>query len=145
MPGQGTPSGGGRSILAGRSSPPAAFALQWCCMSRHEWFFREHGHLLRDRLLYLHNPTFGNPAWAAAELRVLVVRLSSFRDVDRSSTHLVLARELRRDLRGSFVDLAFLPVPEDRALLERHGVPLLVGTQSHRTLEEFDLVLVSNS
>jgi len=114
-------------------------------MPRHEWFFREHGHLLRDRLLYLPNPTFANPAWADAELRVLVVRLSSFRDVDRSSTHLVLARELRRSLPAAFVDLAFLPVPEDRALLERHGVPLLAGMQSHRTIEEFDLVLVSTS
>jgi hypothetical protein len=114
-------------------------------MPRHEWFFREHGHLLRDRLLYLPNPTFGNPGWAEAELRVLVARLSSFRDVDRSSTHLVLARELRRDLPRAFVDLAFLPVPEDRALLERHGVPLLVGTQSHRAIEEFDLVLASTA
>ncbi|MCX7029970.1 MAG: radical SAM protein [Spirochaetes bacterium] len=114
-------------------------------MPRHEGFFREHGHLLRDRLLYLPNPTFGNPAWADAELRVLVVRLSSFRDVDRSSTHLVLAREIRRGLERAFVDLAFLPVPDDRALLERHGVPLLAGTQSHRTIEEFDLVLVSTS
>jgi len=114
-------------------------------MSRHEWFFREHGHLLRDRLLYLPNPTFANPPWADADLRVLVVRLSSFRDVDRSSTHLVLARELRRRLPGAFVDLAFLPVAEDRARLERHGMPLLAGTQSHRTIEEFDLVLVSTS
>lgn len=114
-------------------------------MARYEWFFREHGHLLRDRQLYLSNPTFGNPAWADADLRVLVVRLSSFRDVDRSSTHLVLARELRRGLPRGFVDLAFLPVPEDRALLERGGVPFLIGTQSHRPVEEFDLVLVSNS
>ncbi len=114
-------------------------------MPRNEWFFREQGHLLRDRLLYLPNPTFANPAWADADLRVLVVRLSSFRDVDRSSTHLVLARELRRDLPGAFVDLAFLPVPEDRALLERHGMPLMAGTQSHRAVEEFDLVLASTS
>jgi radical SAM superfamily enzyme YgiQ (UPF0313 family) len=132
--------------MKGSSSFPWLIqALQWGRMPRHEWFFREHGHLLRDRLLYLPNPTFSNPAWADAELRVLVVRLSSFRDVDRSSTHLVLARELRRDLPGAFVDLAFLPVPEDRALMERHGVPLLVGIQSHRTIEEFDLVLVSTS
>lgn len=114
-------------------------------MPRHEWFFREHGHLLRDRLLYLPNPTFANPAWADADLRVLVARLSSFRDVDRSSTHLVLARELRGALPRAFVDLAFLPVPEDRALLERHGVPPLIGTQSHRAVEEFDLVLASTS
>lgn len=114
-------------------------------MARHAWFFREHGHLLRDRLLYLPNPTFGNPAWADADLRVLVARLSSFRDVDRSSTHLVLARELRRAVPHAFLDLAFLPVPEDRALFERHGIPFLVGTQSHRAVDEFDLVLVSNS
>jgi hypothetical protein len=125
--------------------PPLQRRYSGAGMSRHEWFFREHGHLLRDRLLYLPNPTFGNPAWSDAELRVLVVRLSSFRDVDRSSTHLVLARELRRDLPGAFVDLAFLPVPEDRALMERHGLPLLAGTQSHRTIEEFDLALVSTS
>ena len=80
--------------------------------------------------LYLPNPTFGNPAWADADQRVLVVRLSSFRDVDRSSTHLVLARELRLGLPRVFVDLAFLPVAgrpcpartPRRALPGRHAV-----------------------
>jgi hypothetical protein len=134
-----------KQLKAASPSPAPTAALQSGCMPRNEWFFREHGHLLRDRLLYLPNPTFANPAWSEAGLRALVVRLSSFRDVDRSSTHLVLARELRRGLPDAFVDLAFLPVPEDRALLERHGVPLLVGTQSHRTIEEFDLVLASTS
>ena len=91
------------------------------------------------------NPTFANPSWGAAPLRLLIVRLSTFADVERSTPHLFLAREIRREMPGAFIDMAFLPCPADQALLREHGVPLCIGTQSHRSLDEFDLVLVSNS
>ena len=41
--------------------------------------------------------------------------------------------------------MAFLPRPADAEALAAAGLPLVIGTQSHRPLREFDLVLVSNS
>lgn len=100
---------------------------------------------LRDYRLYLPNPTFGNPAWEKSGCRVLVLRLSPFNDVQRSTPHLFLAREVRAALPDAFIDMAFLPRPADAAALAGAGMPMIVGTQSHRTLREFDIALVSNS
>ena len=76
---------------------------------------------------------------------MLIVRLSPFADVERSTPHLFLAREIRTALPDAFVDMAFLPRDEDARLLEEAGLPLLIGTQSHRGVGDFDLVFVSNS
>jgi Radical SAM superfamily/Radical SAM proteins, N-terminal len=100
---------------------------------------------LRDHRLFLPNPTFVNPAWEEASPRVLILRLSTFADVARSTPHLFLAGEARRGCPYAFIDMAFLPGPNDARLLEEAGLPLILGTQSHRTLESFDMVLVSNS
>jgi hypothetical protein len=91
------------------------------------------------------NPTFDNPGFHDAAYRVLIVRLSPFRDVDRSIPHLFLFQEVRRALPHAFVDLAFFPSTPDRALFDREGVPYLVGVQSLRSADEFDLVLISNA
>jgi len=90
------------------------------------------------------NPTFSNPDFQAASYRVLIVRLSPFRDVDRSISHLFLFQEVRRVLPRAFIDLAFFPSVGQRGLFEQEGVPYLIGVQSLRSAEEFDLVLVSN-
>ncbi len=108
-------------------------------------FFRGSLPSLRDAPLYRPNPTYGNPQWEARALGVLILRLSPFKDVERSTPHLFLSREVRRGVPGSFVDTAFLPPAGDRAALEESGLPLIIGTQSHRPLSDFDLLLVSNS
>jgi hypothetical protein len=108
-------------------------------------FFHESLHRLRDYRLFLPNPTFGNGPWESADFRVLVVRLSPFSDVERSSPHLFLAQETREALPEGYIDMAFLPEAADARTLRGAGLPLLVGTQSHRPLADFDLVLVSNS
>ena len=100
---------------------------------------------LRDYRLYLPNPTFGNPPWERAELRVLILRLSPFADVQKSTPHLFLAGEVRAAIPGAYIDLAFLPRPADAALLDAAGLPPILGTQSHRPLGEFQVVLVSNA
>jgi hypothetical protein len=74
---------------------------------------------------------FGNPDFAAAPLHVLIVRLSPFRDVDRSTSHLFLFDAVRRADPRAFIDFSFFP--------------LLTGIQSSRPAADFDLVLVSNS
>ena len=91
------------------------------------------------------NPTFDNPGFEDASYRVLIVRLSPFRDVDKSIPHLFLFQEVRRALPRAFVDLAFFPSTPDRALFDQEGIPYLVGVQSLRSADEFDLVLISNA
>jgi radical SAM superfamily enzyme YgiQ (UPF0313 family) len=101
--------------------------------------------LLQQAALYRPNPTFHNPAWGAAGFRVLIVRLSPFRDVDRSTPHLFLFQAVRRVLPDAYIDMAFFPPEHDRRRLQADGVPLLVGVQSWRSLQDFDVVLVSNA
>jgi hypothetical protein len=108
-------------------------------------FFHRSLHTLRDAPLFLPNPTFGNPSWEESDCRVLILRLSPFADVERSTPHLFLAREVRAALPRAFIDMAFLPGPSDARTLEDAGVPLVVGTQSWRGIADFDMVLVSNS
>ena len=116
-------------------------------MAHYETFFTHNWALLQQAALYhpRPNPTFANPAFAAAPFRALILRLSPFRDVDRSTPHLFLFQAVRRAVPGAYVDMAFFPPEHDRARFEAAGVPLIVGTQSWRGLEDFDAVLVSNA
>jgi radical SAM superfamily enzyme YgiQ (UPF0313 family) len=84
-----------------------------------------------------------NPAWESASLRVLIVRLSRYGDVDRSTPHLFLAQEARRAGTDILIDFCFLPGRDDAALLASHGVPPLYGCTTAAPVAEFDLVLVS--
>jgi len=109
-------------------------------------FFRKNRADLRQSFIHLpeSNPTFRGPSWDEADTRVLILRLSPYRDVDRSTPHLVLASEAAT-LPGCFADLGFFPSRSDRRILEENGVPLFLGLRSFRKIEDFDLVLVSNS
>ena len=91
------------------------------------------------------NPSFGNPPFAEADGRVLIVRLSPFRDASASLAHLFLFREARRAFPKGFIDLSFFPPAADRRVFDREGVPYLFGLQSLRPADEFELLLVSNS
>ncbi len=91
------------------------------------------------------NPTFRNPDFDAATARVLIVRLSPYRDVDRSTPHLFLYQAARRALPEAYVDFAFFPPEHDRARFAEAGVPFLVGVQSLHAARDFDLVLISNA
>lgn len=91
------------------------------------------------------NPTFGNPSFETAGLRVLIARLSPFRDVERSLPHLFLFDAVRRAVPDAYVDLAFFPPGDDRRRLLEAGVPLLHGIESLRPATDFDVVLVSNA
>ena len=100
---------------------------------------------LRDFRLFAANPSFANPSWEQASPRVLILRLSTFSDVERSTPHVFLAGEVRRQNASAYVDMAFLPQRDDQRMMAEAGLPLILGTQSHRPLQEFDVVLVSNS
>lgn len=116
-------------------------------MSDHTESIRQIFHRLQSVAPFLpfDNLTFGNPTFEAASTRVLIARLSPFRDVDRSIPHLFLFQEVRRALPDAFIDLAFFPPAADRELFEQESIPLLIGTQSLRSADEFDLVLISNA
>jgi radical SAM superfamily enzyme YgiQ (UPF0313 family) len=98
-----------------------------------------------EAFLPLGNPTYGNPSFQDAPYRVLIVRLSPFHDVDRSLPHLYLYQEARRALPHSYIDMAFFPARIERNLFIEASVPLLLGTQSHHTAADFDLVLLTNA
>lgn len=86
-----------------------------------------------------------NPDWDAARARILIVRLSPFKDVDRSSPHLVLFSECRAALPGAFIDFAFFPDKQDREILSARGLPWYYGLASGRFPGSFDLAMVSLS
>ena len=93
----------------------------------------------------------GNPAWAEARSRVLIARLSPFRDMDKSSSHLVLFAQARKSLPEAYIDLAFFPEKRDRDLLDSGGeegtkdLPYYYGLASQQSPADFDLILVSNA
>ena len=76
-------------------------------------------------------------------LRVLVTRLSTYEDTSLSVTHHYLYALI--SALGYYPDRAFLPPARDEALWSDHGVPWLVGVQSHRSAEDFGLVAISNA
>jgi radical SAM superfamily enzyme YgiQ (UPF0313 family) len=116
-------------------------------MSDYTDFVRQNLHRFQrcEAFLPLANPTFDNPDFHVAVYRVLIARLSPFQDVDRSIPHLLLAREVRQALPHAFIDMAFLPPAGDRDLFEQEAIPPLIGVQSLRSADEFDLVLISNA
>jgi hypothetical protein len=71
---------------------------------------------------------------------VLIVRLSPFRDVVKSTPHQFLYGECVRVLPDEAIDFAFLPTEKER----RIKGPLR-GMRTGRSAKDFDLLLVSNS
>ncbi|HUX41308.1 MAG TPA: radical SAM protein [Rectinemataceae bacterium] len=104
-----------------------------------------------------------NPNWNDAEAKILIVRLSPIRDVDRSSSHSILFSEVRAALPGAYVDFAFFPDRGDRDLIAKFEDadrenptifgdtpvpatwPWFFGAQSGESPASFDLILVSNA
>ncbi|MCI0586552.1 MAG: radical SAM protein [Planctomycetes bacterium] len=82
--------------------------------------------------------------WDAASPRVLIVRLSTYRDVADSMTHPLLG-QLAREVEGTFVDYAYLPPPAEYAAMLEAGIPPLFGTTTKRHAAAFDLLGISNS
>lgn len=79
-----------------------------------------------------------------ARVRVLIARLSSYRDVLHSITHRMLYWAAR-GADGAFVDLAFWPPPRDATLLTKDGVPWWLGSASRQPPARFDVIAISLS
>ena len=88
---------------------------------------------------------FDNPPWAAASARFLIVRLSPFRDVERSTPHQFLYREVRGAIPSAYIDFCFFPTSRERAWNESAPTGAMAGLASSRPAREFDIMLISNS
>ncbi|MBM4131942.1 radical SAM protein, partial [bacterium] len=82
--------------------------------------------------------------WERRPYRVLVTRLSTYRDTAVSTSHL-LVHAVLAGLDGVYPDLAWLPPPRDGELMAADGVPWLLGTQTKRGVRDFDCLGVSLS
>ncbi len=87
----------------------------------------------------------GNPSWEKASVRLLILRLSPFRDIEGSTAHLVLFAECRKALPNAYIDFGFFPDRGDRAILSARALPFFYGLESGRGSGDFDLILVSNA
>ncbi|MHC4945470.1 MAG: radical SAM protein, partial [Planctomycetota bacterium] len=117
----------------------------------HTWV-EEHSHTLTGGGLWMTGREPGRPdpdRFRSAELEVLVVRLSTYRDVALSLSHGLVAALFRNA--GDtleypvFADLAFLPPLRDARLLKKCGWPLLFGTSTGRPARSFDVLAFSCS
>ena len=80
----------------------------------------------------------------ARHCRVLITRLSTYLDTSESFTHPLLYQALA-DVPGVYPDFAYLPPPKDGEIMTRDGVPWLLGTQSKRGPDGFDVIAFSNA
>jgi len=109
-------------------------------------YFRENCHELSGRGLWAHGHEIGscNPAsWDNAPLRLLVARLSTYRDVALSTSHQIVAALARSA--GAFVDFAYLPPPRDAETFREESIPFLFGTTTKRPAADFDIIAFSCS
>src|SRR5262245_59661670 len=94
-----------------------------------EWYERERYRLSGAGVWLLGGEPNTQPApeFDVATLRVLVCRLSTYRDVAPSITHGLLA-QIARSVDGVFVDFAYLPPPRDYPRMVAAGVAPWTGT-----------------
>ncbi|MCE8423840.1 MAG: hypothetical protein J5U16_07925, partial [Candidatus Methanoperedens sp.] len=116
-------------------------------MADHTDFFRDNFHKMDGYRIFFprNNPTFNNPGFKEAQLRVLIVRLSPFQNVRESITHHFLFQEIRRAQPLAYIDYAFFPEPKNIRLFMDNNIPFFIGIQSLHSILDFDLILVSNS
>ncbi len=79
-----------------------------------------------------------------AELRLLICRLSTYRDVSISISHSLVA-QIAQEVDGIFTDFAFLPPPKDLEVMTASKIPFWVGTTTKEPPCAFDVLGISNS
>ncbi len=78
-------------------------------------------------------------------LKILIVRLSNYREISKSFSHLFLYEECKNAGEDIFVDFAFFPPEPIKDIFKKNKIPFLVGRKSFFSPREFDLILISNS
>lgn len=82
--------------------------------------------------------------FSQAELRFLICRLSTYRDVSTSISHSFIA-QIAREVEGVFTDFAFLPPPRDIEVMAASRIPPWVGTTTKEPPTAFHVLGISNS
>lgn len=111
-----------------------------------QWYEKNY-HLLSLAGLWLKGgePNTMDPAlFHQAELRFLICRLSTYRDVSVSLSHPLVA-QIAQEVGGVFTDFAFLPPPKDLEVMTTSRIPLWVGTTTKEPPCSFDVLGISNS
>ncbi|MDE1889662.1 MAG: hypothetical protein KGI30_05335, partial [Planctomycetota bacterium] len=120
-----------------------------CLASSHEikqWYENNY-HLLSLSGLWLKGgePNTMDPAlFTQAEVRFLICRLSTYRDVSTSISHSLIA-QIAQEVEDIFTDFAFLPPPKDVEVMTASKIPLWVGTTTKEPPCAFDVLGISNS
>jgi radical SAM superfamily enzyme YgiQ (UPF0313 family) len=76
--------------------------------------------------------------------RLLITRLSTWRDTAESFTHTLLY-QIAANVDGVFPDLAYLPPPKDAEVFDRDNIPWLLGTTSKHGGRDFGMIAFSDS
>lgn len=116
-------------------------------MPIHEDWFRSHAHEMSGGGVWLSGAEpnrLGPGEWDGRDFRVLISRLSTWKDTLESFTHRALYSVLR-DMEGVFPDLAWVPSGHDGRILSEAGVPWLVGSGTRRGVADFDVLAFSNA
>jgi len=84
-----------------------------------------------------------------ADLRVLIIRLSTYDAVDGSMAHPLMAQIARDAAKKNnfsvFCDYAFLPPRKDYELFMKNQIPVILPTQTKRNPNDFDMIWVSHA
>ncbi|NUN22643.1 MAG: radical SAM protein [Candidatus Jettenia caeni] len=110
-------------------------------------WYEENYHLLSLSGLWLKGGepnTMDAALFTQAELRFLVCRLSTYRDVSVSISHSLIA-QIAQEVKGVFVDFAFLPPPKDMEIMNDSKIPLWLGITTKEPACAFDILGISNS
>lgn len=111
-----------------------------------QWY-EENYHLLSLAGLWLKGGepnTMDPPLFHQAEVRFLICRLSTYRDVSISLSHPLIA-QIAQEVEGVFTDFAFLPPPKDLEIMTASRIPLWVGSTTKEPPTAFDVLGISNS
>lgn len=79
-----------------------------------------------------------------AEVRILIARLSTYESTSLSMSHSLMA-QIYQELEKVFVDLTFLPKPNDYDLLKENHFPVWFGTNTKLAPDKFDVLSITHA
>lgn len=82
--------------------------------------------------------------YETAEVNILISRLSTYESVSLSMSHSLLA-QIYQELPYTFCDLAFMPKPNDYAMLRDNGFPVWFGTNTKLKPHQFDVLSITHA
>jgi hypothetical protein len=102
--------------------------------------------LVQNGLYYSGNEfnTLDESKYGSSDFKVLICRLSTYRDTAQSFTHPILYK-LITGIENTFADMAYLPLPSDLEVLRKNSIPLLLPVKTKADPLSYDVIAISNS